>query len=304
MTRKTRTATPSKARAKAAPKMEIQEAADMEASVPVPAETNQGAVVALGDFDYGDDVQTGFSDADQSDVSIPYLKIMQGLSPEVEENENVKPGQIWIPHLETAVSGETGIRFIPCEMERWFVHWRTRKAGGGKLGQYRKDDDFVQRAFEGTPWGRAQLDETTELVETVYLYGIVIDDAGAYSPVVISLYSTAVKAWRDLNTKIQTFRPLHPVTKRTLRIPLTSQVFRLTTEKRKNDKGTFYVPVFARDGKFPACVLAPSDPIGQEAAKFAETLKELAKMGSITEANSATEDGVMGYDSETGEITD
>ena len=68
----------------------------------------------------------GFSDVTTEDLAIPFLRILESMSPQVNERDgayvkNAKAGMIYNNVLNEAYDGIKGIRVIPCHYNRRFV---------------------------------------------------------------------------------------------------------------------------------------------------------------------------------------
>jgi hypothetical protein len=91
----------------------------------------------------------GFSDVTTEDLAIPFLRILESMSPQVNERDgayvkNAKAGMIYNNVLNEAYDGIKGIRVIPCHYNRRFVEWVPREKGGGYIGSYEPTDPILQ----------------------------------------------------------------------------------------------------------------------------------------------------------------
>ena len=70
------------------------------------------------------------------DLEMPRLKLLQSSSPELAQFNNAKQGEFWHSHINESL-GST-VRICPIYIDRRFILWRPREAGGGILA--RADD--------------------------------------------------------------------------------------------------------------------------------------------------------------------
>lgn len=190
-----------------------------------------------GAFDYGEDAGAGFEGTKGTDLSIPFISILQSNSPQVENEdpEGAKSGMLFNTVTRDLADGDKGLAFLPCHKDMAYVEWVPRKAGGGFVGLHNPEGDDVARAIEnndGNRIGKLKHGEN-ELVETHYVYGLVLDEDSGM-PVgfaVVSFTSTKIKPFRDWHTAMYTQRG---------KPPLFANRARIRTVKRQNEHGTFY----------------------------------------------------------------
>jgi hypothetical protein len=174
------------------------------------AELKNTAVSDLGDFDYGEDSGAGFETTKGSDLSIPFINVLQSNSPDVQKCQD---GTIIIGMMKNSVTGEytkrTGFNFLPVHKEEAWVEWVPRLKGGGFVKLHSPESREVADciAANGGRMPKKGADGKkipmmigqNELVETYYVYGLILDDAGETSNgfAVISFTSTKIKPYRD-----------------------------------------------------------------------------------------------------------
>ena len=87
----------------------------------------------------------GLEDTTADDYAIPFLRILQPLSPQVVDKtvEGAEAGDI----IETATDElYTEVDLIPCVYQRRFVQWKPRERGGGFVAIHEADSAVVQSA--------------------------------------------------------------------------------------------------------------------------------------------------------------
>jgi hypothetical protein len=112
------------------------------------------------------------------DVEMPRLKLLQAPSPELAEFNNAKQGEFWHSLIDERLGSP--VRICPIYIDRRFILWRPREAGGGILA----------RADDGKHWTPADTEFTVKLksghevkwrtARTVRASGL--DRRGSYNP--------------------------------------------------------------------------------------------------------------------------
>lgn len=231
-------------------------------------DTKPGSAVAIVDpaqqavavYEYGDDdAGGGFENTTKDDFKLPFLRVLQGLSPAVVDSlvEGAKPGLI-INTVTQALF--QSILFIPAITQHVMVGWKPRsdgqKGGAAFVGVWPMDDPMVQLALkeQGGRFKRGadkkiikpKTPDEDDLIETVYVHGVqYIEETEALLPAVISFSSTGLPISQNWLTMAR--GEVIPGTGGKSR-PLYGHVYRLNTAKANNALGTFfnYSPTWAR----------------------------------------------------------
>ncbi|MCI0559216.1 MAG: hypothetical protein MN733_12035, partial [Nitrososphaera sp.] len=84
---------------------------------------------------YGNVLGAGLEGIGSNDVAIPYLSIIQALSPQYKKGphriEGAEEGDIYNSLTKHLVRGNIGLTVIPCVYQKRFVEWVPRSIGGG-----------------------------------------------------------------------------------------------------------------------------------------------------------------------------
>lgn len=191
----------------------------------------------VASYNYGQEAGAGFETTSTKDLSIPFLSVLQPMSPQIEEIEGAKSGQLFNTVTKELADGEkTGIVFIPCHSDTAYVEWIPRADGGGYVGSHAPDSDVVKEAIahnKGNRFGDLKTAAGNELQETHYVYGLILDAEGKQTEgfAVISFTSTKIKPKRDWFTAMYTLKG---------QPPLFANRAKIKTVKQKNEHGTFY----------------------------------------------------------------
>ena len=194
-----------------------------------------------GGHDYGDDAGSGWENTGNEDFTIPFLAIVQSNSPQLAETEakyieGAKLGMLMNTATSELYDGKEGVEFVPCYTQHLFVEWRNRQTdGGGFIGVHPSDSEVVAAAKAASKsFGKYTVPVEDgvdhDLVETFYIYGLIVKDDEIISPCMISFSSTKIKAYKGIMT------PLRQVKGRP---PLFAFKLRIVTVPDKNAKGPF-----------------------------------------------------------------
>ncbi len=210
-----------------------------------------GLPAVSGSYDYGDDAGAGFEGTKSSDLSVPFLAILQSNSPQVvdKDPEGCESGMLFNTVTRQTWLGEganaEGIAFIPVHKEQVYVEWVPRIKGGGMVQMHDPNGEVVAAAIEandGKAYGKLQCPDSrpdasagdmNDLVETFYVYGLFLDVDGVSTTGfgVLSFTSTKIKPYRDWITAMYTLKGKPPI--------FANRAI-IRTVKQKNDSGTFF----------------------------------------------------------------
>lgn len=241
-------------------------------------------------YDYGDSAGAGFEGTGADDLSIPFLGILQANSPQVEEKnpEGSESGMLFNTVTRELVPGDEGVIFLPCHKEMSYVEWVPRNKGGGFVGLHDADSEEVKQAIadnDGKRIGKLKIGDN-ELVETHYVYGLMLDEDGRETIgfAVISFTSTKIKPFRDWITAMYTLKG---------KPPIFANRARIRTIKQQNEHGTFYnfqVDPFAPTWAKSLINPADEEALLEEATAFRDTVTS-GKRKAAYETQNATGDG-------------
>jgi hypothetical protein len=187
--------------------------------------------------DMAADAGMGLEGADKDSFAIPFIAMLQGLSPQLETVDNAKPG-LFINTITNEVFKE--VMVVPCAYQRRYLRWAPRDAGGGYKGDYSPIDVETGKLLnvERSDDGRLRIDGD-ELKDTRNHFVLVQSSTGVWQPALLSLSSTQIKKskrWMSLIQGIELRTPQgKPFTP-----PSFSHVYKLTGIKEENAKGSWW----------------------------------------------------------------
>jgi len=200
--------------------------------------------------DYGQYSSAGTESISADDVVIPFLSILQGLSPEVtgakpeKKIKGASPGQFCHSLSQELIDGEEGFYFVPCAIRKEVLQWKLREEGGGIVARYPWDAEHPylrevgfnpDKVFGGFDVKHPEHGNTS-LVPSVYVVGIICEDAECtqYKDfVTLPFKSTNMTPFKkELATPIKLYAPKGA--------PLFAHRFHITTVSETRPKGTSF----------------------------------------------------------------
>jgi predicted nucleic-acid-binding Zn-ribbon protein len=199
--------------------------------------TNSGAMITQG-FDehlpafMHEDMGRGTEDMSQEDLEIPRLKLMQGVSKELQENDQLRAGYFYHPAADLIFTEP--FLAVPLLMDRRFILWRPRDQGGGILARAddgvhwsppdtdfrvtldKKDggNEVIWRTAKTVKqsgldaWGSMNPDDpkSPPAATLMYNYLLAFPEYPDVVPAVFTFQRSAIRNARKFNTKIRTIR--------------------------------------------------------------------------------------------------
>lgn len=185
-------------------------------------------------FDAADTME-GFEDINGSTMAIPFIRILQKLSPQLNKQKpefvsGAEEGD-WFNTTSKETYGPE-VNVIVLKFERVFIEWKPNR--GGFMGYHTPEN--AERLAVDTSFGNWKTKDGNELAET-YVYMVLIDGHESEGIVVLSFTSSAIKVAKEWNRLMIT----HVMDNGQKAKPYYL-VWKLSTEYKENEKGTWYVP--------------------------------------------------------------
>lgn len=191
--------------------------------------------------DYGEMAGGGFEGTTHEDFAMPYLNLLQALSPEVGADgpdkalDGAKAGMLINSVTKELYDGRTGIVFVPVVTQHVYVEWKPRDAGGGIVARHEIGSELVSACKQAAEsFGQYKTDEGNDLIETFYMIGYTLESEDATEPkdiVVLPFTSTKIKVYKRIMQMLHTYKG---------RPPLFANRLRVTSVAEKNNKGSFF----------------------------------------------------------------
>lgn len=176
---------------------------------------------AAADFVDLNDFGTGFEGTDAESYALPFISVLQKMSPMVDEDdpkyvEGAKAGMLYNTVTGKLYDGKAGVLIVPCAYKRTFIRWGGREAEDkGFKGEFTVEEarGFKERGevveldgklFFPDENGKVHEKKNDYLADTRNHYIIIIDpESGEYATALLSLTSSMIKPSRMLMTALQ-----------------------------------------------------------------------------------------------------
>ncbi len=181
------------------------------------------------------DSMEGFEDITSSTMAIPFVRILQKLSPQLNKQkpeyiEGAEEGD-WFNSTTKEVYGPE-INVIVAKFEHVFIEWRPNR--GGFVGYHTPEN--AERLTVDTTFGAWKTAKGNDLIET-FIYMGLIEGHEAEGVVVLSFTSSAIKMAKEWNRLMTTHIMSNGERARPYYL-----IWKLSSEYKENEKGSWYAP--------------------------------------------------------------
>jgi hypothetical protein len=189
---------------------------------------------------------TGFENMGADDIAIPFIMILQALSPQVRGAARIKGASEgdFFNTVTNEVLKDT-LYLIPCAYEKAYVEWVPRNKGGGFVHKY--NDSRILEQTERDENNGDMLPNGNQVVTTAYHYCLLVKEDNTTEQVVISLTSTQLKKSRRWNSSMIALKMKHKG--RILTPPMYSHIYEASSVEESNDLGAWSGWVFGNPEK-------------------------------------------------------
>lgn len=161
---------------------------------------------------YGTTKAAGRENTTAEDFAIPFIFLLQDLSPEVKEHRKedyipgAKPG-LFFNSVSRRLYGSE-LTLVPCVYDRKFIEWVPRDAGGGLVAVHEVNSPVVAKA-KAAGGGFDLKNGANELDDTRSLYCLVLDPAtGAImDTAIVPFTKTKIKTLKSLMSRLNEADP-------------------------------------------------------------------------------------------------
>ena len=209
---------------------------------------------------FAGDAGAGMEGAGAESFAIPFLMILQKLSPQVDESsgvmiEGAKAGMLFENITRKLTDGKEGISIVPCAYRRVFLRWSESKGFQGELlpedvNRMRQVGEIVERhgkLYVPDKDGNVDPEESDRIADTRNHYVLIVDrKTGGWTQALLSLGSTQIKKSRALMTALASVKVksgdgmITPAT--------FANLVKATAVPESNDKGSWHGWHFELDG--------------------------------------------------------
>jgi hypothetical protein len=212
------------------------------------ATTNKEATdLVAADDDFFSEGGGGLSDFSQSDFLIPYVRILQALSKELQKGhakylQGAEQGAFVNSATRQLISGEKGFYAVPVAFSHRYMAWRPNNAGPAyDMG----DDPTKFNAAQPDDNGKRHDDDGNELTDSLQYFILLVDpETNEWQASVLNfsgVQSRKGKGWATtINNRMERFPAGHARAGQLFRPSMWFYSYKITTVPESNDKGSWY----------------------------------------------------------------
>lgn len=192
-------------------------------------------------IDMSKDAGGGLEHFATSDIAIPFISILQDLSPQVKKGnadriEGAETGDIYNTVTKEVIPGAIGILVIPSAYQKRYVEWVKREQGGGFVRQH--INEAILNQCTKNSKGHDELPSGNIIVPTAYYYVLITKDDGSIEKAILPMVSTQLKKSRRWNSLMASLKVKGP--NGAFTPPMYGNAYRLTTVHEAKDKFSWY----------------------------------------------------------------
>ena len=218
------------------------------------ATRNSTAVVEANGISIEADAGQGFENTDKDSFAIPFLRILQGLSPQCnkanpEYIKGAEQGSLFntVTKEVTAVDDD-GLKLILCHYDRKFTEWAPNR--GGFRGEHHPSATILEKAVEKIDDDGKRmlvLPNGNSIQDTRYHFCLQVREDGSTVPVLICMSSSGIKKSKRLLTELNSLK-LRNAEGKMFTPPMFLSVINMGTVAESNDNGDWFnwEPTIAR----------------------------------------------------------
>lgn len=231
------------------------------------AKKQSAEVMVMNENMFAEDAGMGVSDLGSEDLAIPFIKVLQKMSDELDDLDNAKAGDIYNTVTKDIVKGKDGIRLINCAYNLQYIEWEPRGTGtgaphaiygaGDEIPETERGDDNKDCVAGGS--GRY-------LERTAQHYVLVVDEDGVTQQALLPMKSTQFKKSKQWNSAMRSLK-MKDGKGNLFTPPRFSHIWKLETVSEENKNGSWHGWQISKDG------VVEDVNVYQEAKLFAESIQ-------------------------------
>jgi hypothetical protein len=231
------------------------------------AKKKSAEVAVMDENMFAADAGIGVNDLGSEDLAIPFIKVLQKMSDELDDLEDAKAGDIYNTVTKEVIKGKDGVRLINCAYNLQYIEWEPRGTGtgaphaiygaGDEIPATERGDDNKDYVAGGS--GRY-------LERTAQHYVLVVDEDGMTQQALLPMKSTQFKKSKQWNSAMRSLK-MKDSNGGLFTPPRFSHIWKLETVSEENKNGSWHGWQISKD----EVVKDPS--VYAEAKLFAESIQ-------------------------------
>ena len=203
--------------------------------------------LVAADDDFFADAGAGLSDFQQSDFLIPYVRIIQALSKELQRNHakflaGAAQGMFVNSATRKLYDGDKGFLAVPVGFSHRYMAWRPNNAGPAyDMG----DDPTKFNSLIPNDDGKRMDEQGNEVTDSLQYFLLLVNpESGEWEAAVLNFGGVQARKGRGwattINNRMERFPANHPKAGQLFRPAMWFYSYKITTVPESNDKGSWY----------------------------------------------------------------
>ena len=141
----------------------------------------------------------GLENLTQDDLALPFIKILSGLDPILDEREDARKGDIYNTVTGQVYKGKDGIRVVSCAFQKRFIQWAPRGQGSGAPLNIFSPGEAMPKTERSSEDNKDYVvgGDGDYIEETHQHFVLVVNDDGTAETALIAMKSTQLKKLMD-----------------------------------------------------------------------------------------------------------
>ena len=186
---------------------------------------------ALATLDFVSDSGMGLENIDNSDLALPFLKLLQSGSDETKKRhakyvEGAEAGMFYNTVTKKLYSGEKGINVIPVFYKMTYPEWAPFERKEGRPIHNDRGPGIMSQTTQNDK-NKDMLTNGNEIIKTANHFVIILGDRPEKA--LMTMKSTQLKVSRSWNSLIEDQFEIDPKTNKSVPAPMFSRVYKLNS---------------------------------------------------------------------------
>tara|TARA_R110000868_G_scaffold194446_1_gene439865 strand:- start:855 stop:1631 length:777 start_codon:yes stop_codon:yes gene_type:complete len=231
------------------------------------AKKKSAEVAVMDENMFAADAGVGVNNLGSEDLAIPFIKVLQKMSDELDDLDNAKAGDIYNTVTKDIVKGKDGIRLINCAYNLQYIEWEPRGTGTGAPHAIYGAGDEIPATERGDDNKDYVVDGNGRYLErTAQHYVLVVDEDGVTQQALLPMKSTQFKKSKQWNSAMRSLK-MKDGNGSLFTPPRFSHIWKLETVSEENKNGSWHGWQISKDG------VVEDVNVYQEAKLFAESIQ-------------------------------
>jgi hypothetical protein len=254
----------------------------------VAKKNGNGKKIAVMETDmFAEDAGIGVDELGPEHFAIPFLKVLQKMSPELDDIENARAGDLYNTVTKEVIKGSDGVRVVNCAYTLQHIEWEPRGSGSGAPHAIYSAGDALPKTERGDDNKDYVVDGSGRYLErTAQHYVLVVDEDGITSQALLPMKATQLKKSKQWNSAMKSMK-MKDASGNLFTPARFSHIWHLESVSEENKNGSWHGWQISKDSQI-------EDPnLYAEAKHFAESIMAgQVKVQHVQEGDSLSDDDV------------